>query len=67
MDPCVLGRIIYEWVARPELPARVDKISTGDITIIRCFKDNEDFDAGYEYLANPGDSYIVPCHYRLER
>ena len=44
-----------------------EKISTGDITIIRRFKDNEDFEAGYEYLANPGDSYIVPCHYKLER
>ena len=44
-----------------------EKMSTGDITIIRRFKDNEDFEAGYEYLANPGDSYIVPCHYKLER
>jgi len=37
-----------------------DGISTGDITIIRSFKDNADFAAGYNYLVNPGDRYAVP-------
>ena len=72
-DDTLIGNVIH---FRNDLPLDTsydikaltgDKISTGDITIIRCFKDNENFDAGYEYLANPGDSYIVPCHYWLDR
>jgi len=37
-----------------------DGISTGDITIVRGFKDRTDFTAGYTYLVNPGDEYSVP-------
>ena len=35
-------------------------ISTGDITIIQGFKDPMNFNAGYKYLVNPGDEYVVP-------
>jgi len=42
-------------------------ISTGDITIIRGFKDKADFEAGYEYLVNVGDRYTVPSTVGLER
>lgn len=37
-----------------------DGISTGDITLIRRFKDSSDYAAGYEYLVNAGDKYTVP-------
>jgi len=37
-----------------------DGISTGDITIVRGFKDRADFAAGYTYLVNSGDEYVVP-------
>jgi len=37
-----------------------DGISTGDITIVRGFKDRADFTAGHTYLVNPGDEYVVP-------
>ena len=37
-----------------------DGISTGDITIVRGLKDRSDFSAGYTYLVNPGDEYVVP-------
>jgi len=42
-------------------------ISTGDITLIRGFKDPKRFDAGYKYLVNPGDRYILPVHSGLDR
>ncbi len=42
-------------------------ISTGDITVIWGFKDPADYDAGYKYLVNPGDRYVVPCHVGLDR
>jgi len=42
-------------------------ISTGDITIIQGFKDRTDFSAGYKYLVNVGDEYIVPCQASLDR
>jgi len=42
-------------------------ISTGDITIIWGFKDTKDFDAGYKYLVNVGDEYVVPCCVGLDR
>ena len=35
-------------------------ISTGDVTVVRGFKDTADFTAGYTYLVNPGDRYVVP-------
>lgn len=38
----------------------LDWISTGDITIVRGFKSPKDFAAGYRYLVNPGDRYVVP-------
>jgi len=37
-----------------------DGISTGDITIVRGFKDRTDFAAGHTYLVNPDDEYVVP-------
>jgi len=42
-------------------------ISTGEITIIQGFKDPNDYDAGYNYLVNVGDEYVVPCIVRLDR
>lgn len=35
-------------------------ISTGDIAIVRGFKNRADFTAGHTYLVNPGDEYVVP-------
>ncbi len=35
-------------------------ISTGDITIVRGFKNPKDFDAGVSYLVNPGNEYVLP-------
>jgi hypothetical protein len=37
-----------------------DGISTGDITIVRGFKEPKEFAAGHTYLVNPGDEYVVP-------
>jgi hypothetical protein len=42
-------------------------ISTGDITLIAGFKDPKDFGAGYKYLVNPGDGYVLPCITQLNR
>jgi len=42
-------------------------ISTGDITVIWGFKDLADPDAGYKYLVNVGDEYVVPCCAGLDR
>jgi len=44
-----------------------DGISTGDITIIRGFVDKKNFDAGYTYLVNPGDGYLLPLTRALDR
>jgi oligo-alginate lyase len=38
-----------------------DGVSTGDLTLVRGFKDANDFGAGYTYLVNPGDPYRVPA------
>ncbi len=37
-----------------------DGISTGDITVVRGFRDRTDFTAGHTYLVNPGDEYVLP-------
>jgi len=37
-----------------------DGISTGDISIVRGFRNRTDFTAGYTHLVNPGDEYVVP-------
>ena len=37
-----------------------DGISTGDVTVVRGFKNPADFAAGHTYLVNPGDRYVVP-------
>ena len=37
-----------------------DGISTGDITIVQGMADSTDPSAGYSYLVNPGDEYVVP-------
>ena len=37
-----------------------DGISTGDITLVRGFKDRTNFTAGHTYLVNPDDEYVVP-------
>jgi hypothetical protein len=42
-------------------------ISTGDITIVRGLKNHTDFSAGYTYLVNPGDEYIVPVVVSLKQ
>ncbi len=42
-------------------------ISTGDITIVAGFKDPKNFSAGFRYLVNPGDEYVVPCFVGLDR
>ncbi len=66
-DADLVGQVIHFQNELPldtsyEIEAlTADGISTGDITIIRRFKDNTDFEAGYEYLVNVGDKYIVPC------
>ncbi len=35
-------------------------ISTGEVTVVRGFKQPSDFTAGHTYLVNPGDEYVVP-------
>ena len=42
-------------------------VSTGDITLIRGFTDKTDCSAGYTYLVNPGDTYVVPITVSLDR
>jgi oligo-alginate lyase len=42
-------------------------ISTGAITIIEGFKDLTDYSAGYKYLVNAGDTYILPCMVGLDK
>jgi hypothetical protein len=42
-------------------------VSTGDITVIWGFKNRQDFTAGYKYLVNPGDRYVVPLSVGLDR
>jgi hypothetical protein len=42
-------------------------ISTGEMTIIHGFKDRMDFSAGFKYLVNPGDRYVIPNHVGLDR
>ncbi|MDP6059050.1 MAG: hypothetical protein QGH33_09155, partial [Pirellulaceae bacterium] len=42
-------------------------ISTGEITIIAGFKDLTNFKAGYKYLVNPGDRYVLPISVGLDR
>ena len=42
-------------------------ISTGAITVIEGFKDLKDYAAGYKYLVNAGDKYIVPCMVGLDK
>ncbi len=42
-------------------------ISTGAITVIEGFKDATDYAAGYKYLVNAGDTYIVPCMVGLDK
>ena len=44
-----------------------DGISTGDTTVVRGFKDRTDFAAGYTYLVNPGDGYVLPVTVALDR
>lgn len=65
-DAGLVGRTIHFTNSLPmdtsyEIRAvRADGISTGDITIVRGFKDRTDFTAGYTYLVNSGDEYVVP-------
>jgi hypothetical protein len=44
-----------------------EAVSTGDITIIAGFQNPQDFTAGYTYLVNVGDEYVVPCVAGLDR
>ncbi|MCK5802839.1 MAG: heparinase II/III family protein, partial [Lentisphaeria bacterium] len=41
-------------------------ISTGDMTLVRRFKDRTDYKAGHEFLVNPGDAYVVPVHVSMD-
>lgn len=42
-------------------------ISTGEMTIVGGFTDKSDFDSGFDYLVNPGDTYRVPTVVGLDR
>jgi len=42
-------------------------VSTGDITVVWGFREAGNFDAGYKYLVNVGDKYIVPTSLGLDR
>ncbi len=44
-----------------------DSISTGEITLIAGFKTPKDPAAGYTYLVNAGDKYVVPTKVGLDR
>jgi hypothetical protein len=37
-----------------------NKISFGDITLIKGFKDKKDYSKGYIYYINPGDEFEIP-------
>ena len=41
--------------------------NTGEITIVAGFKDPTDFKAGYKYLVNPGDRYVLPVSVAMDR
>ncbi len=72
-DPGLVGLVIHFHNDLPldtsyDIKAlTADGISTGDITIVRNFKDSKDFTAGYNYLVNTGDAYSVPYHAGLDR
>jgi oligo-alginate lyase len=44
-----------------------DGISTGEITIMWGLEDCTDFTAGYKYLVNVGDRFVIPNHVGLDR
>lgn len=44
-----------------------EAVSTGDLTIIAGFQNPQDFTAGYTYLVNVGDEYVVPCVAGLDK
>ncbi|MCK5804346.1 MAG: heparinase II/III family protein [Lentisphaeria bacterium] len=72
-DASLVGSIIHFVNALPldtsyDIRALTkDGVSTGDITIVRGLKSQTDFAAGYTYLVNPGDTYIVPTTLSLDR
>ena len=72
-DASLKGRVIH---FRNDLPLDTsydiravleDGISTGDCTLVRGLKSHTDFTAGFTYLVNPGDRYIVPTIVALDR
>ena len=72
-DADLVGRTIHfkndvPWDTTYDIHAVADGVvSTGDLTLIRGFKDRSDFSAGHTYLVNPGDKYIVPLTTSLDR
>ncbi len=42
-------------------------ISTGEITIIWDFLDSSDYAAGFRYLVNEDDRFVIPNHFGLDR
>ena len=72
-DAVLVGRAIHfqndvPWDTTYDIHAVVDgAISTGDLTLIRGFKDRSDFSAGHTFLVNPGDRYSVPLTASLDR
>lgn len=72
-DAALVGQTIHFQNNLPEDTSyeikgiRGNAISTGDITLVAGFKDPKDFTAGYKYLVNVGDGYVVPCVAGLDR
>ena len=44
-----------------------ESISTGEMTIIQGFADRKDYGAGFRYLVNVGDRFVVPNHAGIDR
>jgi len=72
-EAALVGQTIHFQNDRPqdtsyEIKAiQGEAVSTGDITIIAGFQNPQDFTAGYTYLVNVGDEYVVPCVAGLDR
>lgn len=69
--PLVGQTIHFQNSLPPDTSFRIERItpdgiSTGDITIIRGFKNGTDYKAGYRYLVNPGDTYSIPGFISLD-
>ncbi len=71
-EAALVGEVIHFQNAQPQDTSYDikaidgDSISTGDITLIAGFKDQKDFGAGYTFLVNVGDRYVVPTKAGLD-